>query len=482
MYYKGDNHCLQVYILEQTSHPFILGTSYLKDNKITIDFGESEVVQKHANIRCRKRITLDPHSEILIWGRLPRNIHFGYQGMCESSTQILSHGLISSKAVVTVSQDRTVPVKILNPGSNSVVIPKGIVARQVQLNGNITENIGTNGTKLTCNFTMDQGDIISSVWILATNITLHDFENVVSFDLDFGPKLQRFGKFLFGKVTLSPFNRDSKRVSLSFDDLNCKHSRLYKCKLTVKRVDNPSITTESEAIRISAQVPPSKPDDILLLNLEITSTPVITDGDIVSFVCTGDVGKPPEKFIFQKYRHDHILQMNYTSTNTSIQELSDNCSYYRTSYITLQVTADDNKAVIRCAVVSPMTEMSMYVESEPLEVYYAVRMPTIIKDPNKTVYPTTFKSMKTHVIVIVVGTVCESIILVLCAILFGVIQNKNKCLLMRNRNDRSLDYVNTIHQHDLSLYEGVDHALEVHNYDQISTGEHQYTNTNLSSN
>ncbi|CAG2215851.1 unnamed protein product [Mytilus edulis] len=134
MYYKGDKHCLQVYILEQMSHPFILGTSYLKDNKITIDFGESEVVQKHANIRCRKRITLDPHSEIIIWGRLPRNIHFGYQGMCESSTQILSHGLISSKAVVTVSQDRTVPVKILNPGSNSVVIPKGkIIAKFSQL-------------------------------------------------------------------------------------------------------------------------------------------------------------------------------------------------------------------------------------------------------------------------------------------------------------------------------------------------------------
>ncbi|CAC5406428.1 CNBP [Mytilus coruscus] len=76
----------------------------------------------------------DPHSEIIIWGRLPRNIHFGYQGMCESSTQILSHGLISSKAVVTVSQDRTVPVKILNPGRNSVVIPKGkIIAKFSQL-------------------------------------------------------------------------------------------------------------------------------------------------------------------------------------------------------------------------------------------------------------------------------------------------------------------------------------------------------------
>ncbi|CAG2216635.1 unnamed protein product [Mytilus edulis] len=54
--------------------------------------------------------------------------------MCESSTHILSHGLISSKAVVTASQDRTVPVKILNPGSNSVVIPKGkIIAKFSQL-------------------------------------------------------------------------------------------------------------------------------------------------------------------------------------------------------------------------------------------------------------------------------------------------------------------------------------------------------------
>ncbi|CAC5380016.1 unnamed protein product [Mytilus coruscus] len=54
--------------------------------------------------------------------------------MCKSSTHILSHGLISSKAVVILSQDRTVPVKILNPGSNYVVIPKGrIIAKFSQL-------------------------------------------------------------------------------------------------------------------------------------------------------------------------------------------------------------------------------------------------------------------------------------------------------------------------------------------------------------
>lgn len=100
---------------------------------------------------------------------------------------------------------------------------------------------------------MEQGDLINSVWILATNVSLYDFENVASFDLDFGPKLQQFGKFLFGNASLSPFGRDSKRVSLSFDDLNCKHSRLYKCKLIVKREDNPIILTESDGRKISIQ-------------------------------------------------------------------------------------------------------------------------------------------------------------------------------------------------------------------------------------
>ena len=134
MSYKGDKHYILVYILNQTSHPFILGTSYLIDNKITIDFGNLNVLQKCANVRCRKRVTVDPHSEIIIWGKLPRNIQYGLQGLCESSSKILSKGLICSKAVANVSENRTVPVKILNLGNDSITIPKGkIIAKFSQL-------------------------------------------------------------------------------------------------------------------------------------------------------------------------------------------------------------------------------------------------------------------------------------------------------------------------------------------------------------
>lgn len=100
-----------------------------------------------------------------------------------------------------------------------------------------------------------------------------------------------------------------------------------------------------------------------------TSTPAITDGDDVTFVCSGNVGKPPANFQFQMIRND-TLYMNYTDTNAIIKELlvSDDCSYIRTSYITFNVTAEDNQSVMRCTAVSTLSEGYMYVESEPLDV------------------------------------------------------------------------------------------------------------------
>ncbi|CAG2199633.1 unnamed protein product [Mytilus edulis] len=130
---------------------------------------------------------------------------------------------------------------------------------------------------------------------------------------------------------------------------------------------------------------PSVPDVFLLLNVQLKSAPAITEGDRVTFVCSGDVGRPPGKLIFQTFQRDHSLIINYAATNTSLQELQDNCSYYRTSYMTFMVTPVYNTAVIRCAVVSTLAE-NMYVESEPLDVNYSVTVPTIGKNPDKTDY------------------------------------------------------------------------------------------------
>ncbi|CAC5408237.1 unnamed protein product [Mytilus coruscus] len=63
--------------------------------------------------------------------------------------------------------------------------------------------------------------------------------------------------------------------------------------------------------------------------------------------------------------------------------------------------------------------------------------------------------------VVVVGTVCGSIILVLCVMLFAVIQNNKKtvrCPLTVNCRNITEVYVNTTQQHN-SHYEGVGHAF-----------------------
>lgn len=95
----------------------------------------------------------------------------------------------------------------------------------------------------------------------------------------------------------------------------------------------------------------------------------IVEGDSITVICTGEVGKPPAKHIFQKLLFGQIVPMKSTFTAASISEMSDNCSYYRTSNLTFQVTSEDNNAVIRCVVNSSMADPDMYVETEPIEVH-----------------------------------------------------------------------------------------------------------------
>ncbi|XP_076072199.1 uncharacterized protein LOC143044190 [Mytilus galloprovincialis] len=119
---------------------------------------------------------------------------------------------------------------------------------------------------------------------------------------------------------------------------------------------------------------------------QTTAEQVIAEGDNITVVCTGDVGKPPAEHIFQKYLRDHTLSMTYTPTETSLSDISENCTYNRTSNLTFQVTAEDNNAVIRCVVNSSLVVSALYVETDPIEVYYEVSIPTITKYPNEPYY------------------------------------------------------------------------------------------------
>ncbi|CAC5367989.1 ALCAM [Mytilus coruscus] len=239
-------------------------------------------------------------------------------------------------------------------------------ASTVKLSQNISRLLSENETEIECSYTVENILQIDSVSFLAFNDSSITFEQIVTYLPDTKSLITRRGQYLRGRVTLSDITKSSTKAAMVFNKLLCIDYTLYKCY--VRYIDSGGVGREatSNNIRISVPVPPSTPERIILSR---KSTPVITEGDNVTYVCTGDVGTPPAKFIFQKFGHENVLLVNYTVTKTSTHEFSVNCSFYRTSYITFKVTADDNQTVMRCAAVSTtLAAENMYVESQPLEV------------------------------------------------------------------------------------------------------------------
>lgn len=122
---SGTRMSILCYIFKTSSHPIILGAEYLKQNKIVVDFAAMTAVSKDTNVICTKRVAIPPNSEMLIWGKVQSGIQYGDQGVCIATKYILTKSLLVSKAVVTVSKDRLVPIKILNPSNDKVTINKG---------------------------------------------------------------------------------------------------------------------------------------------------------------------------------------------------------------------------------------------------------------------------------------------------------------------------------------------------------------------
>ncbi|XP_052072186.1 uncharacterized protein LOC127710399, partial [Mytilus californianus] len=261
---------------------------------------------------------------------------------------------------------------------------------------------------------------IDFVSFLAFNKSIKTFDTITTYLPDIKALITPQGQYLKGRVTLSNITQSSKMAVMIFNKLLCIDDILYRCN--VRFVDSGGVPRDvtSNNISISVQVPPSKPDSVSIVFtpadpsiisaklMEYSSSPSsstvtskeneissvfqtakqtgITKYSNITVVCTGDVGKPPAEHFFQKYRSGHSLSMIYKASETSVSEMSENCSYYRTSNLTFQVTAKDNNAVIRCVVNSSMEEPDMFVETAPIEVYYEVSMPTIITYPNKLYY------------------------------------------------------------------------------------------------
>ena len=120
---RGKQYDFDVYILQETSHPLILGVEFFKTNDVVLNFSNSSVTLD-AKIMSMERISLPPYSESIVYGKVESNCKEGYVGICCNSSHIVKKKVLAARTLVTVPQNHKVPMKLLNPSSQTVVIHK----------------------------------------------------------------------------------------------------------------------------------------------------------------------------------------------------------------------------------------------------------------------------------------------------------------------------------------------------------------------
>ncbi|CAC5407986.1 unnamed protein product [Mytilus coruscus] len=221
---------------------------------------------------------------------------------------------------------------------------------------------------------------------------------------------------------------------MTFDNLKCEDEKDYICTFTYMNEFNVVIIDESNSTSILVKAFPSMPNSISYVVIAsiriekqdnssasftndrnnmffstkqngkssfytlqtdtVTSThsesteksvPSFREGETVQFTCTGKIGKPPGRFVWQIIPQHEEPKMYYNKT-TVVEQIPDLCSFRGTSNLTVQISSDHYKAKFRCFEASQADVLGMFVETEPLNVSYSVRHINITKQPNQAQY------------------------------------------------------------------------------------------------
>ncbi|XP_076105873.1 uncharacterized protein LOC143074208 [Mytilus galloprovincialis] len=315
-------------------------------------------------------------------------------------------------------------------------VKKNIFAVEISINQNITGLVGNNDTHLTCSFIKDIKIRVINVAIIAKN--KNDVspkkKQVAIFQPDKVAVLPPSGDYLSGRVTLTNITKVSTTATLRFDNLQCEDEKDYMCILYYIN-DYGAIHVESEPTRILVKAFPSMPSSIsyvAIASIEIAkednssanfsknrniislstnrnrkssiyimftdtvtltttpftekSVPSFREGETIQFTCTGNIGKPPGRFVWQiiPQHGEPIVYSN--ETTVVVDQIPELCSFRGISNLKVEISADHVKAKFRCYEESQADVLGMFVETEPLDVFYTVRHVNITKQPNQAKY------------------------------------------------------------------------------------------------
>lgn len=111
------------------------------------------------------------------------------------------------------------------------------------------------------------------------------------------------------------------------------------------------------------------------------SQPHLREWVTVIFTCTGNIGRPPGKLIWQKISPQQHTSITYSNETTEIEETPEICSFRGKSNLIIPITPEDLKAKIRCYEESQANVKGMYLETKPFDVLceYNICLKTLYK-------------------------------------------------------------------------------------------------------
>lgn len=151
----------EVYIMPETSHPLIIGTEFMSKHNIVLDLGIQQYGVRKLKVKCTRELVINPTSECVVMCKLPKGTSIGTQGICTASKKMQKTGLLVSRSLTTVHTPRSIPVKILNPCPNTVVLPRcSVIADFDLLDGSYQVlPVDSNVERLACNTVNISADV-----------------------------------------------------------------------------------------------------------------------------------------------------------------------------------------------------------------------------------------------------------------------------------------------------------------------------------
>ncbi|XP_052673901.1 cell adhesion molecule 3-like isoform X2 [Crassostrea angulata] len=253
----------------------------------------------------------------------------------------------------------------------------------------------TNGSSvdLTCEYTLAPGDSVYSgliVWQAKTSGT-SDFENIATFS---PPGAPGGGNNSFTTTNSSMNLKDraellevtsegpgTYRAVMRVLEVQCLDEKEYRCSVTfISTSTGPH--TRTAVTSLTVQAPAERPYDI-----PVAEPSNIEENMKINLSCTANVGKPPGKIKWWRYR-DQVnapLLMGESSEIPAVQPGV--CVYNVTFSIQPLVTKDDDQSVWRCSVDNELLTSSPdqdkpNQETARINVFYKVRGPRIAKIPD----------------------------------------------------------------------------------------------------